>query len=375
MDPQRIAIREQMLAFAAGGERMVARVRLVLIACVFAIPLIQIIYFKGHVGHDLWVGTSAAGLAFVLAIVYFLLARQQRQLTWLSYLTSISDVTIISGTLATFLVLGEPHVAVNSQVAWEVYLLAIAATALRPKRGLVLATTVVAVVQYLIIVLYADLRWNLNAAHWAPFIYGTFSWAAQISRLILMSVAGLLAVGLIREIAHISRLAGTDSLTGTFNRTYFELRVEQEVQRALRYNRSLTLVMVDIDYFKRINDTLGHEFGDRALVEVTQYLKNGLRASDILFRYGGDELAVLMPETLAYDAHMIMQRIIRALHSQRIQGRELTISAGIASLPAEASGTQTLIKAADSHLYAAKDGGRDRIMPELKKLSLSDVPA
>lgn len=373
MEPEENAAREQLLAFAAGGERVVARVRLVLVGCILCIPAFQALYLHG-IDSELLAGLVVAGVAFALALAYYLLARQQ-PLPWLSYVTSISDVTLVTATLAIFLAVGHPHAAVNSQVVWPIYLMAIAGTALRPRRWVVLSTTFVAIIEYIGIVLYASLHWDLNAPGWAPFPYGIFDWSTQISRMILMAITGLLTVAVIREIGHISRLAGTDSLTGIFNRTYFELRIEQEVHRARRYRRDLTLVMVDIDHFKHINDTLGHEFGDQALIKVTQYLKRGLRGSDILFRHGGDELAVLMPETSAYDAHLILQRVNQALHDRRIKGQQLTISAGIAALPADAGDATRLVKVADKRLYDAKHHGRDCIMPRLAELGQRDLPA
>lgn len=365
---------EQLLSFAAGGERIVAQVRLAVVLCLFAIPLFQLLYYR-EIDTGVLTGLGATSLALLLSMLYYGLARHRQFLTWLPYVTSLSDVTLVSAALSVFLVFNEPHVAVNSRVIWDVYLLAIGATALRPRRGVVIATTGAAILQYLAIAFYADLHWNLNDPAWAPFYYGVFNWATQISRTILMAATGILAFAIIREVSQISRLAGTDSLTGIFNRTYFELRIGEETERARRYRHALTLVMVDIDHFKEINDALGHEYGDRALIQVTRDLKSGLRASDILFRYGGDELAVLMPETGAQDAHAILRRITESLHEIDLKDRTLTFSAGIASLPVDAHDCESLIHAADKYLYAAKQHGRNCIMPEQPELTLPDAQA
>ena len=355
------ATEDQLLAFAAGGEQVVSLVRLVLVACIFVIPVFQLVYYR-EFDPVLLTGIAAVSLAMILAITFFILARNPDFHPWLSYVTSVIDVTLISSVLVTCLVLKEPMIAVNSRVTWEIYLLAIGTTALRPRRGIVILTTVIAIVEYLAIVLYADLNWNLNSPRFLAEGYGYFDWSSEISRMVLMAVAGILAASLVNRIAQISRLAGTDSLTGVFNRTYFNLRLEEEVERAIRYNHSLTLAMVDIDHFKIINDTLGHDYGDKALVRITRKLEQGLRASDILFRHGGDELAILMPETGGNDAYRLLARIINSLREMQVGHHALTVSAGLATFPTDARNVDSLLQAADDNLYAAKNHGRDCIM-------------
>ena len=365
---------EQLLTFAAGGERIVAQGRVAIVLCLLAIPLFQVLYYQ-KLDADTLTGLGAISIALLLSLTYFVLSRRQDSLRWLPYVTSLSDVTLISAALSVYLVLNKPHMAVNSRVIWDIYLLAIGATAFRPRRGVVVTTTLVAVAQYLTITLYADLHWNLNDPAWAPFYYGVFNWPTQISRVVLMVATGILALAIIREVSQLSHLAGTDSLTAIFNRTYFTLRIKEETERAHRYHHALTLVMVDIDHFKNINDALGHEYGDKALIQVARYLKNGLRSSDILFRYGGDELAILMPETGAQDARSIFKRILDSLQQIARQGRKLTVSAGIAPRPADAIGSESLIQAADKHLYAAKEHGRNCIMPTGQEPALPDAQA
>ncbi len=365
---------EQLLSFAAGGERIVAQGRVAIVLCLFTIPLFQLLYYQ-QIDAATLTGVGAICLALLLSLFYFALSRRHDSLRWLPYVTSLSDVTLISAALSVFLVLNKPNLAVNNRVIWDIYLLAIGATALRPRRGVVVATTLVAILQYLTIALYADLRWNLNDPAWATFYYGAFSWPTQISRIVLMGATGILAIVLSREVSQISRLAGTDSLTNIFNRTYFTLRITEEAERAHRYHHALTLVMVDIDHFKKINDELGHAYGDKALAEVARHLKEGLRSSDTLFRYGGDELAILMPETGVEDAHAILRRIADSLDQIDLQGEKLTISAGIASLPADAQSDQELIQAADKRLYAAKKHGRNCIMPATLDPVLPDAQA
>ena len=111
------------------------------------------------------------------------------------------------------------------------------------------------------------------------------------------------------EDAHTKRLANTDSLTGLYNRRSFQERLEQEVDRAIRYHRPLSLIMIDIDYFKMYNDTYGHLQGDSVLVEVARILKQLSRAPDIVARYGGEEFALILPETDKANAEALGRRL------------------------------------------------------------------
>lgn len=169
------------------------------------------------------------------------------------------------------------------------------------------------------------------------------------------------------EYAHTKRLANTDGLTGLYNYRSFQERLEQEVERANRYRRALSLIMIDIDYFKRYNDTYGHPQGDSILVEVALALRQLSRTSDIVARYGGEEFAMILPETDLANAEALGQRL-REYVENRLSTREvqlpdqaLTISVGIAS-HLEGSPKETLVETADAALYQAKRGGRNRVV-------------
>ncbi len=361
MKPKNTRTENHMLAFAISGEQTVARIRLALVAGLFAWPVFQLVLYR-TINPDLLIGFSAAGVVLILAIVFYLLARHSRFHPWLSYVTSVSDVTLVSAILVTFLKFSNPLVAANSRVLWALYLLAIGISTLRPRRGIVILVTLVAIGEYFAIALYADLRWNLADSTFVAAGYNYFDWFSQAGRIILMGATGILTTVLVKRISYISRLAGTDSLTGIFNRTYFNLHLAEEIQRARRYRHPLSLAIVDIDNFKAINDTFGHDFGDKVLILITLRLKRGLRASDILFRHGGDELAVMMPETSAHAAHQVLTRIVETVHAIHLKDHSLSISIGIATWPADARNGSALIQVADDHLYTAKRGGRNCIV-------------
>lgn len=169
------------------------------------------------------------------------------------------------------------------------------------------------------------------------------------------------------EYAHTKRLAETDGLTGLYNYRAFCERLEQEVDRADRYHRALSLIMIDVDYFKQYNDTYGHPQGDRVLIEVARALRQLSRASDIVARYGGEEFALILPETDRANAEALGHRLRESIERSEFPGQEqlpgqtLTISVGIASYtpphPKEA-----LLEAADMALYQAKRDGRNRVV-------------
>ncbi len=166
-------------------------------------------------------------------------------------------------------------------------------------------------------------------------------------------------------------LSRTDALTGLFNRRYFEERLHEEFARSRRYGSPLSLVMLDIDHFKRINDTFGHPFGDHVLKAVAQTARSRLREVDLIARYGGEELIALLPETAPTDALRVCERVREAIESLGLEhlgpeglAREvrLTASLGVATVPAtDLASAEALLMAADTSLYAAKGAGRNRV--------------
>jgi diguanylate cyclase (GGDEF)-like protein len=169
------------------------------------------------------------------------------------------------------------------------------------------------------------------------------------------------------EYVRAKRLANTDSLTDLYNRRSFEERLQQEVNRAIRYHRPLSLIMLDIDCFKLYNDTNGHLQGDKILVEVARSLKTLSRASDIVARYGGEEFVLLLPETDSTSAEALGHRLREHIERQKfpgvtpLPGKALTISVGIASYT-PAAPKEALLEAADMALYQAKRTGRNRVV-------------
>jgi diguanylate cyclase (GGDEF)-like protein len=167
------------------------------------------------------------------------------------------------------------------------------------------------------------------------------------------------------ELERLRSHALIDALTNCYNRRGFDEQLIAELRRAQRYERAAALMLVDLDGFKRINDELGHQAGDHVLRRFASLLSGTFRNTDIVSRYGGDEFAVVFPETTTAEAERLAERVRGLLGSSfpdEVVPRPVSASFGIASYPADAGDADGLIATADRALYAAKLGGRDRVV-------------
>jgi diguanylate cyclase (GGDEF)-like protein len=163
----------------------------------------------------------------------------------------------------------------------------------------------------------------------------------------------------------LEKLAITDGLTGIYNHRHFRMRLDEEVSRAQRYGAALSCIMLDIDYFKSINDAFGHGHGDIVLMDIADVIKNNVRKTDMVARYGGEEFVVLLPQTEREGAFIQAERIRNAVKRYRCTGSDrcimVTASLGVATFPSEEiKSGDDLVGWADKALYEAKNSGRDR---------------
>ncbi len=165
--------------------------------------------------------------------------------------------------------------------------------------------------------------------------------------------------------AEVQQLAITDALTNLYNRRGLFKLGRYEVERAQRFERSLAIVMFDLDHFKQINDTYGHAVGDQVLVQVTAHCKSMLRGIDLFGRYGGEEFVVLLPETDFAGAMDVAERLRRCTEQEVIAADHaqirITISLGFAILDKDCTTLETLLEHADQRLLNAKQTGRNRV--------------
>ncbi len=200
----------------------------------------------------------------------------------------------------------------------------------------------------------------------------------------LATLIALIAAGLISPIASYSnvsmayrlqqanrrlkQLSETDPLTNTINRRRFMEVAEQQLALARRHCYPTSLLLLDIDHFKQVNDKYGHATGDRALVEITNVMRSALRESDTLARFGGEEFVVLLPHTAREGALAVAERVRQSAHQHQIQAEEqslsVTISIGGVTCETSTTALDKLISRADELLYQAKQAGRDRSMVE-----------
>jgi diguanylate cyclase (GGDEF)-like protein len=169
--------------------------------------------------------------------------------------------------------------------------------------------------------------------------------------------------------AHLYELAMVDGLTGLFMRRYFDARIEEEIERSRRYGTAFSVVMMDVDDFKRLNDAHGHLMGDRVLRGIANVVKSQMRGVDTASRYGGEEIAVILPRTEMIHAYTVGERIRGAISELRIttdgdvpEALRVTASFGIASYPeSKAADGEDLVRRADRALYRAKQTGKNRV--------------
>jgi two-component system cell cycle response regulator len=164
-----------------------------------------------------------------------------------------------------------------------------------------------------------------------------------------------------RLFAEVQRLAVTDPLTGLYNRRKLDELLATEIERAMRYDRPLSIIMIDLDDLKRINDSYGHPQGDEVLKLVAEAIRTQIRSVDLGTRFGGDEFVILLPEAELEAARMVGKRICEKITSTIFRGEQLSVSAGVAQWMHEYTSPEHFLEAVDQAMYQAKRAGGKRI--------------
>ena len=175
-----------------------------------------------------------------------------------------------------------------------------------------------------------------------------------------------------RDYEHTYKLAVTDALTDMYNHRYFQEQMKLNIDNSKRYNTPFSLIMIDIDFFKKFNDKYGHQSGDAVLRQVAGTIKKNIRSTDIPCRYGGEEMAVILTNTDKEAATTVALKICEAVRQREFElatgdWTHVTISLGVATMPNNADSVQGLIEYADKCLYIAKENGRNQVVSEIRE--------
>ncbi|MDX2194614.1 MAG: diguanylate cyclase [Gemmatimonadales bacterium] len=351
---------------AEAGEYLVARVRLAVCVLLWLVPLVSLVTEVSSRERLIALGAIAGATAYAFGNVVAL--RRGLYRPWWGIASSALDVSVPTAVLVALWLGGEPYGAVNSLVAYPGYFLAISASGLRYDPRASALAGALAAVQYLAVLLLVQGSGALAAADPADLAhYGDFHWGTQVGRLVVLVGAGVITTALVLRTQELRLLSAMDRLTGLYNRGHFDERFAGEMARALRNGAPLSVAMLDLDHFKRFNDTFGHAAGDAVLQALAAVLRRTLRRSDIIARYGGEEFVVALPDTSPEAATEAMQKVRRAVAELAVPTRRgtiagaLTISIGIASFPADGDAAAQVLEEADTRLFAAKAGGRNLV--------------
>lgn len=353
-----------MLELGAGGELLVAKLRAALSLVLLLLPLINIMTGE-YTPTEGFVGMFAVILTVFVSQFLLALARHQRRYPWLPWLTTGYDVSMTTLVLV-LLSIGSLANGLNSMVVWAFYLFAIAMTALRNDGRLTLYAGLLAILQYAALAAAVFTLASSADQLYSP-EYGTVRVSNIAQRLILIGVMTTLTATLVFRMQRLIEISGTDGLTGLPNRTLLVHRFPSMADELRDKGGSLSVCLIDLDYFRRINDELGNFAGDNAIRHTVDILSNNLQKDDWLVRLGGEEFVLLMPlptgrawERLETLRHSLANKPFR--FDAGDDPIRLTFSAGIASWPQDGVELSQLLRRADLRLRQAKLEGRNRVV-------------
>ena len=355
-----------LLVSGGEGERLAARVRVVVVALLLITPIYKIIYYSDNPVYQWGLAINAVAMVFAVAILLYL--RWQPYRPWIGFLSSILDTGFVTSALAVFVFVGSPLIASNSKVTFDIYFLAIVAMSLRQDRRICLVVGAFAVLQYAALIEFITHAYDVNAPEIQNPSTGTYSGVDQFTRVVFLAAAVVISYSIVTRSQRLLYRSVRDTMTGLFNRGYFDTLLDFEIERAKRYGRKFGLVIVDADHFKRINDTHGHPTGDAVLRALARALRLGVRQSDVVVRYGGEEFVLLLHETeggsASEKAELLRQTISKLILKPPGLGHsiKITVSVGVAHYPEDGATARTLLTTADQRLLRAKQAGRNRVV-------------
>lgn len=341
----------------ASGELLAARTRVHIAVLLIALHALQ--------GPPASADNAAVLLLAFAVLAWALLVREfaaRRYATWVGYATSVIDVSCVSLALTLMWLGGDATAPLSSVIRFPLYFLAISLASLKMNWRISALAGALSALQYAGVL--AVIGWLDD---------GAVDWPLQLGRLGTLLGAGYLGTVTVLRAQQLTELSTTDFLTGLPNRAVLDGRLAEEVSRARRHQRRFSLALVDLDHFKQFNDSYGHAGGDAALRGLAEVLRDSVRESDLVARFGGEEFAILLPEASLLEAGAKLEALRQVAEATPFGDgpvglpRHLTLSAGIAEYPADGTSAAALLAAADARLYEAKRTGRNRIV-------MSDAP-
>lgn len=354
---------EIMLEIGAGGELLVARLRAVLAAMLLLLPPLNAMG-GGSIAETL-TGLVGAVLVNVFAQLWLILARRQRRYRWLPFVTSAFDIT---ATTLVLIALAYQHLpaGLNSLIVWCGYVLAIMMTTLRSDGRVTLFAGGLAVLQYgaliVAVLAIADSPERLMSSD-----YGAITVSSQTQRLVLLAMVTLATATIVYRMQRLVEMSGTDGLTQLPNRTWLMHRIPRLLDTVRHEGGSLSLALIDLDHFRRVNEDNGHRVGDRALRHIAGVIREQAEPNEWLIRLGAEEFVLVMRKPLgtAFEEVDAIRRIVADRPFDPGRGADplrITFSAGLAGYPQEGTDLSRLLRRADQRLQRAKQTGRNRVV-------------
>jgi diguanylate cyclase (GGDEF)-like protein len=346
------------------GETLVATLRLLLVLGYVIVTLL-------HLSTKAWTLEVAISVGAIVYAGMLLALALTVHATWVSWASTAIDITLITSTMAVYIVAGTPYGALTNRVYFEIYFFILITGALRYDWRLCLFATLLALAQFVGLGVFITSRWPSPSATtgYSPYV--------QSLRIVLLAATGLSSVVVARWARHLRLMVGTDHLTGLSQRRPFLERIEEELRRSTSDRATLSVALLDVDEFKKFNDSHGHLEGDRALQTLAMRLRRSVRASDLVARFGGEEFVIAFPRMDVERAVKRVNELREELSSVPLsiggQTFRLTVSGGVGSWPADGETFDAVLAQVDERLYEAKRQGRNRVVGPRGHLRVADL--
>ena len=347
----------------ASGETLVAVLRLALIAAFVLFTIFQL--SPG----SRWVEIAVCLAALVYAGLLLAVAMTVKS-AWVPWASTFIDVTLITSAMVIYVLAGDPVGALTNRIFFESYFFVLVTGTLRYDWRLCVFATLLSVGQFLGLSVWVTSHAPPDAlkAGFSPYVHSL--------RLVLLTATGASSVVVARWARHLRLMVGTDHLTGLSQRRPFLERIEEELRRSTSSNATLSVALLDVDEFKKFNDTNGHLAGDQALQLLAMRLRRSVRASDLVARFGGEEFVIAFPRM---DVERALKRVNELREELGLvpipvagQTHRLTVSGGVGSWPADGENFDQVLARVDERLYEAKRLGRNRVVGPRGHLRVAD---